>query len=781
MICQFLDPCSVAKKISGGRIGVVWRARVAAWVIVCAVFAVPAWSGSGAADTRPTVVIPRVQRAPALEDFLEMKPNSQMEGQLAKIEGFIQHEPKDGEPSTQRTEVYAGYDDKHLYVIFVAFDSEPKKVRARMARREGIGDDDDWVEVALDTFNDQRRGYLFDCNPLGVQWDALWSEAGEEDSSFDTVWDSRGQVTDKGYVVWMRIPFKSLRFSSAPAQTWGLIFTRWIPRVPERSSWPHLSSRIEGRLNQAATLRGLENISPGRNIQLIPYGMFRSYRALDERDPNAPRFVGERAEFDGGLDAKFVLKDSLVLDVALNPDFSQVESDAPQVTVNQRFEVYFPEKRPFFIENASYFQTPINLLFTRRIADPQFGARLTGKVGRYSIGVLLADDQSPGKAVTQADPLHGKRALFGIVRVSRDIFRQSTIGLIYSDREFKDSFNRVFGLDGRLKLGQNWVAEFQAVTSATQRLDGTRLAGPAYEFELNRHGRQFFYGFEYSDRSPGFRTQTGYLQRTDIREFRQDARYEFRPEGKFLIAWGPGIETEAVFDHTGTRLDITQGFDLSWELVGQTEFGFFYEVNRERLRPQDFPGLPANRDFSRNSRGIAFESSYIRQVSIGGEYYWGKRINVVPPAGQEPVLADVTGGELRLIVRPLTQLNIENTYITERLLERGTGASIYNNHIFRSKWNWQFTRELSLRTILQYETVLANANLTEEETTKNFNADFLVTYLVNPWTALYVGYNSNLQNIDLVRTPTGTEIIRTSRFINDAKGFFVKFSYLFRF
>src|SRR5947207_11266602 len=139
----------------------------------------------------------------------------------------------------------------------------------------------------------------------------------------------------------------------------------------------------------------MESISPGRNMQFIPYGVLRSFRALDTRDPAVPRFDHRDAEFHGGIDSKFVLHDNLVLDVTANPDFSQVESDEPQITVNQRFEVFFPERRPFFLENSDYFKTPIDLFFTRRIGDPQFGARLTGKVGPYSLGILATDDRGP--------------------------------------------------------------------------------------------------------------------------------------------------------------------------------------------------------------------------------------------------------------------------------------------------------------------------------------------------------------------------------------------------
>ena len=757
-------------------------------------------SGPAAAQSPsvPTsLVIPRVERAPTLEDFLEMKPNEEMAGRLAKVEGFIQQQPSDGQPATQPTEVYLGYDDKNLYVVFVAFDSEPEKVRARMGRREDFLSDD-LVEVMLDTFNDQRRAFAFSCNPFGIQWDALWTEGREFDDSFDTLWHSEGQLTAAGYVVRMAIPFKSLRFSADSEQTWGLILLREIPRNNEQAFWPQVSSRVEGRLSQAARMQGLENISPGKNIQLIPYAAFRSFRALDTRDEEHPQFQRDRADPDAGLDAKFVFKDSLVLDVAANPDFSQVESDQPQVTVNERFEVLFPEKRPFFLENANFFVTPINLMFTRRIADPQFGARLTGKLGPYALGAFVIDDESPGKRVPESDPLQGQRALFAIARVSRDILRQSSIGFIYTGREFEDTYNRVGGVDGRLKLSQNWTAEFQAVTSATRfRNDAGELeqrAGPAYDVRFRRSSRQLNYVGEYTDRSPGFETQTGFVPRVDIRRVGQEITYRFRPEGRYLISWGPRSNTEVVFDHSGTRLDLTQDTELVWELVGQTGFGFFYNWDRERLRPVDFPALPANQDFSRHRQGFWFETSLWRPLTVAGDYTWGTRINFVPPEGAAPVLASVSSSNVTVTLRPLTPLRIDNTYLYTRLGSRAQRATIFNNHILRSKWNWQFSRELSLRVILQYDATLANPELTALETRKNFNADVLFTYLVNPWTALYVGYNGNAQNVFLCEGPGqaradcpdlpggASELIRPQRqFINDAGQFFVKFSYLFRF
>jgi len=757
----------------------------AVFVFIVATAAIITVAAQPSVNNHRELDIPKMRRAPALEDFLEMKPGPEIEGLMAKAENFIQRQPRDGEPTTQRTEAYLGYDDKNLYIVFVAFDSDPGKIRARMEKRENAFDDD-FVEVTLDTFHDRRRGYMFWSNPLGVQADGIWTEdQGDPDWSFDTIWQTRGQRTKEGYVVWMAIPFKSLRFRVEDRQTWSLTLLRVIPRANEWVYWPRVSARVEGRLSQAGEIMGLNNISPGRSVFLIPYGSFRSFRALDDGG-SPPQFIRDR-QFDGGLDAKIVLKDNFVLDVTANPDFAQVESDQPQVTVNQRFEVFFPERRPFFLENSDFFSTPLNMVFTRRIADPQFGARLTGKAGPYAIGALVMDDQSPGRRAQGDDPLGGRRALFTIARVRRDILNQSNVGVIFTNRQFGDSYNRVGGVDGRIKLNQNWVSGFQAVTSSTKTPDGQYLAGPAYQAYLYRSGRQFNYELNYEDYSPNFRTETGFVQRTDVRNVEQEASYDFRPQGKYLISWGPRIFTDHKWDHRGTRVDETLGLRMRWEFTGQTYAGFFALHNRERLRPKDFSILKENRDFASNVKGVNFSTGYWKPLSFRAEYSRWAGINFVPPSGREPFHTDRSEANVGVTVRPSNRLRVDNTYLFSRSLDRfgmtgKKGANIFQNHIIRSKWNWQFSRELSLRLILQYEALLANPSLTALETSKNFNVDFLITYQLNPWTALYAGYNSNLQNLDLVTTPQGTKVVRfPDRFINDGKQLFVKFSYLFRF
>jgi hypothetical protein len=773
-----------------------------------------------------------------------MKPQGEIAGLMAKVSGFTQRNPHDGEAVSERTEAYMGYDQKNLYVVFVCFD-DPRKVRARMSRREDVYDDDQ-VEVMLDTFHDRRRAYAFQTTPLGVQWDAIWTEASREeqtaghfDTSFDTVWDSRGKVTESGFVVWIAIPFKSLRFPTVKQQDWGIILYRGITRKTEDSFWPHVSYKIEGRLGQAATLLGLEGISPGHNIELIPYGLMRGFRALDTRDPTNPYFQHAAAQGQFGMDAKFVIQDHFVVDMTANPDFSQIESEDPQITVNQRYAVYFPEKRPFFLENEDFFRTPLDLFFTRSIGDPSAGIRLTGKDGPYSVGLMAADDRSPGLAAPDYSPYSGMRAYFTIARVSRDIFRQSSVGALYTDWECPTTgeYNRIGGVDTHLKFNPNWTLDGQAVTASSylnlnceanlypfssgNQGNNNHYAGPAEKLELRRDGLHFSYDGTYNDITSGFVSIPGFINRVDIRETTQGADYRFRPKRGWIVDWGPSLTARYDFDHTGLRLDTDYNPYFSIQGRGQTVIVVRpYEEFHERLRPQDFcfygyasycsPTTLGSQDYHEHTSGASFQTGYLKKVTLNAGYYWGQGVNfeALPPAPfapptpyNHPFLAREDTAQAGVTFRPVKPLKIENSYLFERLRTNngtylfeqsqfpGAGRGIFNDHILRSKWNWQFTPQLSVRVILQYNALLAGtpgvgSPYTYLPTQKEFNADFLVTYLVHPGTAIYVGYNSDLQNLDVIpQTPTSPGYVtNTARgYINDSRQFFVKVSYLFRF
>ncbi|MEW6128049.1 MAG: DUF5916 domain-containing protein [Acidobacteriota bacterium] len=717
----------------------------------------------------PSIHIPRVTQAPKLADYLEGKSRPDE----LKISGFLQREPQDGIPASQETTGYLSYDDKNLYVIFVCKD-EPGKIRAHMNKRENTGGDD-LVGITLDTFNDHRRAYLFGSNPLGVQMDGIVAEGQDDDMSFDTVWYSEGKVEGDGYVVWFAIPFKSLRFDNADVQTWGVALIRGISRNNETSFYPYVTRRIEGFTQQFATMNGLQKISPGRNIQIIPYGFFARARFL-EFDPAR---LKTDTEFRGGLDAKMVFHDSFTLDVTINPDFSQVESDEPQVTVNQRFEVFFPEKRPFFLENAGYFQAYENLFFSRRIADPDFGARLTGKAGPWELGALAIDDRAPGKRFNPGDPLYNKRAAIGVFRLQRQLPNQSNVGLMATSRDFASSHNRVFSADGRWKLNQNWVLNGQAIQSYTKQLDGEHLSAPAFIVNLNRQGRYFQNFFNYTDRSPEFRAQLGFVPRVDIRHVNNFMSYRWRPKTGKLQSYGFNLYTEGIWNHQGDLQDWRVNLPFVAQFSGDT---FLF------IRRAEFADSFAGVRVREHTNDLQFSTSFLRWLSFFTNLTTGVQANFFPNEGV-PYGAKSLNGQAGFTLRPSSQFSYSQLYIFDRLATRHNhlpaGESkptvIYNNHIVRSKINYQFNRALSVRAIFDYNAVLPNERLIRLTRDKRFAADLLMTYLVNPGTALYIGYTDGYQNLALSNETPATIRRTGAPTFSTGRQFFAKMSYLLRF
>jgi hypothetical protein len=749
-------------------------------------------------EAAPSVTIPRVTRAPKLEDFSDMVPQGAAT-ELRHINSFIQRTPSDGQPATERTEAYFGYDQSNLYIVLVCWDSK-HAVRANLTRREPSTpfDSDDYIEVTLDTFQDQRHAFVFDVNPRAVQADALLTEGQQPDYSWDTLWYSRAKITSQGFVIWLAVPFHSLRFHPSGNDHWGVTLQRYLARNDEFDYWPRVSSRISGHLNQEATLTGFENVSPGRNMQFIPYVESRTFRTIDNRDPTQPKYDSANFQGKAGLDSKFVFHDSLVLDATINPDFAQVESDEPQNTINQRFEVFFPEKRPFFLENSNFFEAPLigfgflqpRMVFTRRIADPTFGVRLTGKQGPWNLGFLVADDRSPGLIVPDNDPLHGQRAYFAIGRVSRDLGEQSSIGAMFTTREFHGTFNRVGGLDGTFHLNKNWNASYRGYISSTLDTNGYSF-GQNHDAELVGTGRRFTFNLEYLDITPNFLTETGFVPRVDQRAINQYGHFYWRPEGKHLVFHGIEENTTQLWDHHNSTLQQVASGDYVFAFRRNIIFAPIYFYQSDVLRPLDFSGLPGNQKYAQQGGGVVFRGSPWRMFMWNTRIFRNGSVVVVPAAGQLPYTGNETAIFQTIGLKPLSRLQIDNTYILERVVNGLAHHAVVNSDIVRSKWNYQFNPEFSFRFIGQYNGVLTNPRYSSLQTTKNMNFDFLFTYLLHPGTAVYVGYNSNLENVDpdlCVHLPGSTEcdpnteqLLRTGgRLTNDGRQLFIKLSYLFR-
>lgn len=742
-------------------------------LFACLSSSAPAQTPAPPAQAPSSLSIPRVATPPSIEDYLDGTPRPDE----VAVTTFVQREPGDGVPSTESTEAYLSYDDTHLYVIFVARDRDPSAVRASLTRREGF-DNDDFVGIMLDTFLDRQRAYLFIVNPRGVQRDGVTTTGGRggDDYSFDTVWDSEGRLTDFGYVTWMAIPFKSLRFPGADTQQWGIALARSIARKSEEVFWPYITRRISRPEPQMAVATGISGISPGRNMQVIPYGAFTGARFLDTDEA---AFATETA-WRAGIDGKFVVKDAFTIDVTLNPDFSQVESDEPQVTINQRFEVFFQEKRPFFIENASYFQTPINLFFSRRIADPLAGVRLTGKAAGWSVGSLIIDDRAPGEVLEARDPSHpnaGDRAGVAVLRVQRDLPRESNIGVLATTRRFGPSRSLALALDGRWKLNDNWVLTGQAAMSELND-DVADRAGQAFSLNLDRSGRNWGAFVSYEDVSPDFRAPLGFVPRTNFRRFFPFARYTWFPTAGPLLSIRQEVRGGARWDHDGDLLDREAGVELQVEMEGQTRLELGYNRGMERF---------AGHEFNKHDVSVEARTAWLQWLELSAEAESGREINFFPSAGLAPFLANAAQAELEVTLKPRPQLRLAQTYLFTRLSARdgvpgaAPGAVIVDNHIWRSRASYQFSRSLSLRAIVDYLAVHPDPALIDLEREKTFTADVLATYLVNPWTAFYVGYTDGYGNVAIDPLRPGELRAVDSVFNSTGRQVFVKMSYLLRF
>jgi Domain of unknown function (DUF5916) len=750
------------------------------------------------------VTIPRLDAEPRLNDFLANPLRAPAVKQMLRVDDFIQRYPADGKPVTEPTVAYLGYTREYLFAAFICKDKTPGQVRAHMLARDSLGDDD-YVEVMLDTFDDQRRAFAFDANALGIQSDGLYSEQNGSDYSFDTVWDTWGKRTSTGYVVLMRIPFASLYFAKAdPGQmrTWGIILQRNISHANEAAYWPQSRHRIAGRLTQDMAADGFQDIDHGKNLQFEPYALGRNLRQLNTIDPVNPYFEDKHLQGYTGLDAKFILHNSLVLDTTVNPDFSQVGVDNP-ATPNQRFPPYFAEVRPFFIENSSYFNTPVSLYYTNNIEKPQYGARLTGKLGRYALGILGVDDRSPGEAVPPSDPEANTRAYFYEGRVNRDLGSLSNVGIIYADREYLDSFNRVGGFDYRARVKNRWTLTGQAVTSATQNTSNDTqgeqscealtltCSGQTYSQQVNYSDLHRNAWIDYNDTSAGYVTDTGFFRRPDVREPSGYYSYTFRPAHGPILSHGVSFYGERIWDHTGLPLDAYINPEYSITFKHRTSLSANVDLGQDRLRPIDYPALTEPVEYHSHTSGVNFYSSPVPYIAIGGGVYTGTVINYSPPGDAGPGPVNVTSPNLNVEVKPIKSIDLQNSYVYTHFTSLAGGDVVYDNHELISRWNYQMAKSLSFNLIGQYVSTLPNPQYTSLANSKSLFVDALFTYLPHPGTAVYFGYLGNAANLDrALCTRDANGLCDTSEpilpptyssMINTSKTIYMKVSYLLRF
>ena len=744
-----------------------------------------------------TANVPLILEPLRLDDFAGMQPRVDLRERLGHVTNFIQNTPSDGQRSTEATEVWLAHTKTTFYAVFLCFDSHPALVRTHLARRENILNDDN-VTLLLDPFQDRRRGVLFQVNPSGVQADAAWAEATGSDYSYDQVWDSEGRMTPKGWMVLVAIPFRSLRFRT-DSDRWGVVFERNNPRNSEVDYWPRVAASVSGILTQEGTIRlpNLEGVTGSHNVQINPYGLAQNEHILQTQDPNNPYFSTRRFEDTAGGELKAIVKDSIVLDGTINPDFSDVESDQPQFTVNQRYPVYFPELRPFFLENASYFSTPIQLLYTRNIIRPDWGIRVTGKLDHTNFGLLAIDDREPGQTVEQSDPLYGKKAEFYVGRLSQDLGKGSNVGLMYTDEEFGGGWNRIGGADFTWLASNHWTLLGQAVESSTHASNGKSgatvfptaySAGPAFYLEADRSGHAFNMVSVSRDYSTGFQSQVGFIQTTDFYNNQTQSSYQLFPKHSIVQSYGLQENNQIAYDHDGTRVYHYTTVDPFVLLPRNIVLAPLFGQNSDTVGPQDGYPMSHIENFTENLGGFVARGQPWAQVSFNLRLMRSGNVNYYPPAGAIPFLMNQQTVQALISFNPLRQLTDDNTYLLDRDHSVKDGQPVYESQTFRTKLNYQFTRAISARVIVEYDTTLANPVETSLARTKEVQTQALLTWLPHPGTVLYFGWNSDLQNYNHtlcarqggICDPTQPILPRDANYLADGRQIFVKFSYLFR-
>ncbi|HSL22040.1 MAG TPA: DUF5916 domain-containing protein [Vicinamibacterales bacterium] len=729
--------------------------------------------------------------------------------QAAALTGFSQYAPVDGRPSAQETSVLAWYSPTAIHFGIRAA-APPGSVRATLADRDRL-DTEDQIQIYLGTFNDGRQAFMFAVNPLGVQADGALTEGTrgvsrgfdgletgreEVDLSPDFVFQSRGRLTEAGYEVEIRIPFKSLRYQSADPQDWSIHVIRLVQSNGHEDSWAPARRAAASFLAQAGRLRGLTDLRRGLVLDLNPAV---TSRIDGERQGGRWDYAGGRPEFGGNV--RWGLTANLTLNGTINPDFSQVEADAGQFVFDPRAALFFAEKRPFFLDGIEQFATPNNLIYTRRIVSPLASAKVTGRIGATSVALLTAVDDETTSAT-------GSHPFFTIARVQRNLNASTRAALVYTDRIDGDDSNRVLAADTRVTFRKLYRLQAQGAVSRTVRGDEPAIA-PLWDISLNRDGRRF--GFLYSLRAidDDFRADSGFLSRVGIALATVDHRITFYGRrGAPLESWTTDVVLDGTWQYDDfvsargaqdRKLHINNNVILrgGWRATGSVlveTFGYDEDLYAgyalRRTHPDGtseilpFTGTP---DLGNLDYVVQLSTPRFSTVSASVFLLWGHDENFFEWSSSDILFARYSADW-----RPTQQLRINPQYQVQQYRRRTDGSLVGRRRIPRLKVEYQLTRAIFLRWIGEYDAneqddlrddsrtglpiVIMNRATGEYELARafrrnQFRNDWLFSYQPTPGTVIFAGYGS---------TTSEPRPLRFADLTRVRDGFFLKVSYLFR-
>ncbi len=749
---------------------------------------------------RPSVTAVRTAQPPQIDGNLD----DAIWQRATRITEFVQQSPLEGEPATEDTEVYLAYDDTHLYFGVYAHYSEPSMMRANRVDRDQAFFGDDIISVYFDPFLDQQRAYVFSVNGYGVQNDSIlearfgsgssgrssrgggFSMGGRSsftgvrwgDRSWDALYETGGTVVDDGWTAEMAIPFKSLRYPARSTHRWGFQIARRIRGKDETVVWSPMSRDVSGLLPQMGVLDGLSDLSTSRNLEILPTATAIRVDSLDRSSGG----LTDEAQPEGGVNLKYGVTSNLTLDVTYNPDFSQIESDRPQIEVNQRFPLFYPEMRPFFLEGQEIFNMPgpVNFVHTRTIVDPRYGGKLTGKVGNTTVGVLVANDEAPGNlgdAYRDSDFRYGKTADVVIGRVRYDLYAESHIGAIVTDREFLGGYSRLGGLDGNFRLNDATSVGFRAITSQNRdcgswgaegcvgAFDDT--AGNMFDAGLRSNGRNLTYFVAGYTIDPEFDTAVGFVRRRDIKAGTGNVGYRWWPES-WLINWGPSFNYTRNWNFENVLEDEMANAGVNFSFAKNIRVNAGYSRDMER-----FGGI----NFDKEYYSLGGNVSTIRELSIGGFFSYGDQVRYDLSNPANSFLGTGGRGGVFMSLRPFSRLQSQVNISTSNLIDPFSDTEIFDVKIYRALTTFQFTDRLLLRNILEYNTFQ-----------RTMGANVLFTYRINSGTVFFIGYDDRYQQGDLIFDSAnrqyaylGNPVFYTTDLMRTNRAFFTKISYLFRY
>jgi hypothetical protein len=729
----------------------------------------------------------------------------------AVLTGFSQFSPADGVPAADSTEVLVWYSPSAIHFGIRAFEAHGA-VHATLADRDRIGADDH-VQILLSTFNDGRQATVFAVNPLGVQSDGALVETGSvsgngfnnavvrrevADLSPDYIYQSKGRVTESGYEVEVRIPFKSLRYQSGAEQSWGINVTRQVQHSGYEDSWAPARRASASFLAQSGRLVGLTDLRRGLVLDLNPSV---TSRTTGRRNGSGWDYRGGSPEVGGT--ARWGISNNLSLTGTANPDFSQVESDAGQLLFDPRDERFLQEKRPFFLDGIEQFNVSNSLVYSRRVVQPVAAAKLTGKGFGTDIALLSAVDD-PGLSAA------GHHPIYNILRLQRDVGANSRVGMVYTDRIEGGDYNRVLGADARLVFGEVYTVQLQAAGSRT-RVGGEVTTAPLWQARFTRNGRTFGLQANINASDEKFRARSGFFPRPGLVHLRfqprvtvyrgggslmESATFDVNLNGRWRydeFIGGDGIMDEQL--HFNVNTTLKGGWNLTGSLLLET-FGYPFEIyggyrielprlggGADTVAFVGRPRIP-NRDYV-----LSFDTPEFKHFSANAFILWGNDENFFEWSPGRIIISN-----FGMTWRPTGKLRLDGTYALQQVRRVSDGSLVNVAHLPRLKMEYQLSRPIFLRLVGEYghekQDSLRDDTRTEAPilvfdsesgtfvrtrafTRSSFRGDILFSYQPNPGTVVFLGYGSTLLDPVDPTTPRATGLRRVE------DGFFLKMSYLF--